>query len=574
MDPKDAPANSDVIRALREMALFLEMDEVPFKPAAYEKAADAIADVDRALSEIVRDEGPGALAKIPGVGKGIAERIAGMLAKGTMDDLEALRARTPIDIIALTRVEGVGPKKAKAIYDAIGVTSLAELAKAAESGMLRTIPRFGAKAEQKISIAVRNALETEGRTPLSNVLELSERLEAAIRGIDGVHAVAIAGSVRRRRDHVGNVDVVIASERKGQVIEALRGLREVRSILGERGDRTMVRLVNGTDAGVCVVAPDRYGAALLRYTGSDAHYAGLVALASARGVDLDRGATEEELYAALGLAFVPPELREDRGEIARAAANALPMLIEAGAIRGDLQMHTTWSDGAASVEDMARAAMALGRDYIALTDHARGLAVTQGLDPAALREQVKEIREVESRLGGFRILQGVETNVQPDGSVDVPDDALAELDFVGAAIHSHFDMPREAATARMIRAIEHPHVDVLFHPTTRQVAKRKQIDFDVDAVIAAAARTGTVLEIDAHPQRLDMPDAMVKKALEAGVMIAIDSDAHSPDELRYVARYGIAHARRGWVEARHVVNALSAAELLKTLKGARLRQRA
>jgi DNA polymerase (family 10) len=571
-------SNEEVVRALREMALFLEIDEAPFKPQAYERAAHAVAALDRPLAEVHAKGGAKALAALTGIGKGIAQRIAGLLESGEMADLEARRREMPVDIMALTAIEGLGPKKVRTLWEALDVRSVADLRRAAESGQIRELPHFGERSERKILEAIDFVEQTAGRRPLGKILEPSRRIEAALAKVPGVSQATIAGSIRRRCETVGDVDVLVASSAPQEVSRAFERLPEVEKLVAQGPTKTVARLVNGLDADLRVVAPESFGAALIYFTGSKAHNVALRKIALAKQLKLNEyglfrgdervaGRTEEEVYAALGMQWVPPELREDTGEIQLALRGELPVLVEARDIRGDLQMHTTWTDGSVSIEEMARAARALGLDYIAITDHTQDLPLLHGLDEARLREQIAAIRAADRAIDGIEILAGAEVNIRPDGSLDVSDDVLAELDIVGAAIHSHFGLSRDAMTKRIVRAVEHPHVDILFHPTTRKIGRRRPLDFDFEAVVAACRRTGTILEIDAQPHRLDLPDTMARYAMAAGVVIAIDSDAHSTDELRFVEDFGVCVARRAGLEARHVLNTLAVDDMLRVLKG-------
>lgn len=572
-------SNATIAEALHEMALFLEMQEVPFKPRAYEKAAQVIAGLDRPLKEIYAGGGVAALDALPSVGKGIAERIAGMLDTGELADLEALRRRTPIDIAALTSVGGIGPKRAQALYEALGVRTVAELEQAAADGRIRELPGFGARSEAKILDAVRLYQESVGRRPLARVLDLAETIEATLAKIPGVEQVAVAGSVRRRRETVGDIDVVVAAKPRAgaRASRAFEQLPGVAHVIASGPSKTMVSLQDGLDADLRVVAPESFGAALLYFTGNKAHNIALRRLAMANGWKLNEyglfegerriaGRTEAEIYEALGLVWIAPELREDQGELEAATAGTLPKLIEARDIRGDLHTHTNWTDGRLSIRELARAAKAAGLEYIAITDHSHSLAIAHGLDEERLRAQVAEIREIDAALPGIRLLAGAEVDILPDGSLDLPDDRLAELDLVGVAIHADFDQPRAAMTRRLIRAIEHPSVTMLCHPTARALGRRPPIDFDFDAVLDACARTRTILEIDSQPHRLDLPDTMVRRAIGAGVRLAIDSDAHSAEELGYLTRYGIEVARRGWATAGDVINTRRCDRLLAELR--------
>ncbi len=569
--------NDDIARALREMGLYLEMDDVPFKPRAYEKAAYAVSAADRPLAGIYAEGGEKALAALPGIGEGIAGRIAGMLETGRMADLEALRKRTPIDLLALTAVEGIGAKRARALWRGLAVRNVADLKRAAKRGRLRELPRFGERSERKILQAITFYEEAAGRRPLGEVLEIAQRIETALARAPGVVEVTVAGSIRRHKETIGDVDVLVAAKRPGPVSAAFASLPEVQAVMAQGPTKTLVRLENGMDADLRVLAPESFGAALLYFTGSKAHNVALRKIAQKKGLKLNEygllrgerrlaGRTEEEVYRALGLPCIPPEMREDTGEVELASRGKLPAVVGASDIRGDLQVHTDWTDGSASIEAMARAARALGREYIVITDHTRDLAMTGGLDEERLRAQIESIREVDRGLGGIRVLAGAEVNIRADGSLDMPDDVLAELDVVGAAIHSRFDQPRSEMTRRILRAVENPHVDVLCHPLGRALGRRHAVNVDFDAVLRACLRTGTILEIDAQPERLDLPDSLVRSAIEAGALIAIDSDAHTASELRFIETFGVGVARRGWAPRAQVVNALPLGEMLASLK--------
>jgi len=571
------PSNDDIAKALREMALYLEMDEVPFKPQAYEKAAHTVTAIERPLAEIHAEGGAKALDALPGIGKGIAERIAGLLETGKLADLEALRKKTPVDVLELTAVEGIGAKKARALWQAIGVRSLADLERAAKQGRIRRLPHFGERSERKLLEAIAFHQEAAGRRPLGDVLQIAKRIEAVLARVPGVEAAAVAGSIRRHRETIGDVDVLVATKRPQRVSKVFASLPEVQAVLAQGPTKTLVRLSNGMDADLRVLAPESYGAALLYFTGSKSHNVALRKIAQKKRLKLNEyglfrgerciaGRTEEEVYGALGLAWIPPEMREDTGEVELARRGRLPAVVTASDIRGDLQVHTSWTDGSASIESMARAARELGREYIVITDHTRDLAMTGGLDEGKLRAQMKEIRGVDRKLRGIRVLAGAEVDIRADGSLDIADETLAKLDVVGAAIHSHFDQPRTEMTRRILRAVENPHVDVLFHPLGRALGRRRAVALDFDAVLKACLRTGTILEVDAQPERLDLPDPLVRRAIQAGVRIAIDSDAHTVDELRYIETFGVGLARRGWADRAHVVNALPVREMLGALK--------
>lgn len=570
--------NADLAAALREMALFLEVDGVPFKPQAYERAAYVVMAQDRQLADIYATGGINALTDLPGVGKGIAERIIDMLENGQMGDLESLRKKTPVDIVALTALEGVGPKKARALWRGLEVRTVADLERAAKQRSVRALPGFGPKSEQRILDAIALRKRASGRRPLGEAREIAGRIGTALEQVPGVVEATVAGSIRRCRESIGDVDILVASDAPERLSEAFVDLPEVQLVHARGPTKTLVRLANGMDADLRVISPESFGAALLYFTGSKAHNVALRRIAQKKGLKLNeyglfRGerrlssSAEKAVYAALGLDWIPAELREDHGEIELAKRHELPVLIKDGDIRGDLHVHTNWTDGTASIEDMARAAKALGREYIVITDHTRDLAMVGGLDEKKLRAQIGAIREVNRKVRGVRVLAGAEVNIRDDGSLDIDDAVLVELDVVGVAVHSRFDQSRSVMTRRIIRAVDNPHVDVLFHPTSRALGRRRAIRFDFEAVLAACARTGTVLEVDSQPERLDLPDTLVRVAVDAGAWIAIDSDAHSVTELGLIEDFGLGVARRGWAPKDRVINALAAEDMLRRLKG-------
>jgi DNA polymerase (family 10) len=573
-----APTNDEVARALEEMSVFLDMADTPFKPRAYEKAAHAIAALERPLSELYAQGGVKALDAIPGVGKGIAQRVAELLETGHCKELEGMRALTPVDVLALTTVEGLGPKHVKLLFEDLGICTLEELEQAARDGRIRKLPHFGEKTEQKILKGVAFLREARGRVPIGQVLDLAVRIEKRLRALPDVSRAQIAGSVRRRKETIGDVDFLVSSSNPNAVAEAFASMPEVAHVYAVGPTKTLVRLRNGLDADLRVVPDESWGSALSYFTGSKAHNVALRRIAQERGLKLNEyglfrretrlaGKTEEEIYHALDLPFIPPELREDRGEIAAAQAGELPELLPYGALRGDLQVQTSWTDGANSMEEMAEAAKELGLSYIAITDHTRDLPMARGNDEARLLEQLEAIRALDARLSGFRVLAGAEVNIRRDGSLDIDDRVLARLDVVGVGVHAQFQLPRREMTERLVRAMGNPHVDVLFHPTARALGSRPACDVDMDELIRAAVRTGTALEIDGHPGRLDLNDEHVRRAVDAGAKLVVDSDAHSVHELRYGNDFGIAVARRGWATCANVLNTLPVERLLGALKG-------
>ncbi|GIX49473.1 MAG: DNA polymerase/3'-5' exonuclease PolX [Candidatus Tectimicrobiota bacterium] len=575
-------SNRDIAQVLLEMAALYEMEEVPFKPRAYERAAMAIAALDEPLAQRYAQGGLAALTALPGVGKSIAEHLKELLETGTFREYERLKRKVPVNLGELLAIEGVGPKMVKALWQQLGIRDLADLERAARAGQIRHLPHFGVKTEEKILRGIELLRSAQGRRLLGEVLPEARQLEATLRAFPEVEVAMVAGSVRRMRETVGDLDFLVISSQPQAVMERFVRLPVVQHVYSKGETRTSVRLHSGLDADLRVVPAASFGAALSYFTGSKAHNIALRELAIKQGYKLNEyglfkgerrvaGASEEELYAALGLAFIPPELREDSGEIEAAQRHALPQLIDYHDLRGDLQVQTNWTDGAHSIEEMVEAAMAAGLEYIAITDHTKSLAMTRGADEDKLRRQMEAIAALNAKLRQagkrFTVLSGAEVNINRDGSLDIDDAVLAELDVVGAAVHSHFNLPRAEQTRRVLRAMENPHVDILFHPTGRLIHRRPPIDLDIEAVIEAAQRTGTVLEINAMPDRLDLRDEYIRKCVAAGVRMAIDSDAHAVEHFRYLA-LGIGQARRGWAERRHIVNAWPLAQMRKMLKSA------
>jgi DNA polymerase (family 10) len=572
--------NRDLANILLEMAALYEMEDVPFKPRAYEKAAMALATLGEPLAEQYAKGGIQALTSIPGVGKGIAEHLKALIETGSFHEYDHLKQKVPVDIGALIAIEGVGPKMVKVLWEQLLIRNLADLEQAARTGRIRTLPHFGEQSERNILQGIALLRKSQGRRILGSVLPEIRHLEATVRAFPEVEEAVVAGSVRRMRETIGDIDLLVVSSDPEAVMQRFVRLPVVEHVYGKGTTKTNVRLKNGLDADLRVVPAASFGAALSYFTGSKAHNIALRELASKQGYKLNEyglfqgrkmvaGRTEEEVYHTLGLCYMAPELREDEGEIEAARSQALPKLIDYGDLRGDLQVQTDWTDGEHSLAEMAEAAMAYGLEYIAITDHTKSLAMTGGADEEKLLRQMEAIDALNHQLRKagkqFTVLTGAEVNIRKDGTLDIADDVLARLDVVGAAVHSHFTLPRAEQTRRVLRAMEHPHVDIIFHLTGRLIHRREPIDIDMDAVIKTAKRTGTILEIDAIPERLDIRDAYIRQCVAAGVQMSIDSDAHAVEHFRFL-EYGIGQARRGWAEPQHIVNTRSVTELFKVLK--------
>lgn len=592
--------NNDLVTIFTEMAELLAMKEVPFKPRAFEKAALAISELSESVGDIYKKGGLAALEEISGVGRGIAERIEEYIKTGRIKDYDQLKKKMPVRVEELTRIEGVGPKMIKTLYEKLGIRTLRHLETAARAGKIAKLPRFGKKSEEKILKSIAFLKQSGGlaspsqggRMPIGEALPLAREIKARLEKVEGVERCEIAGSLRRWQETIGDIDLLAVSSKPEKVTEAFVHMPGVKGIHARGETKSSVRLKQNIDADLRVVPKESFGAALQYFTGNKAHNVALRKIATEKGYKLNEyglfklkvqsskaktivaGKTEEEIYEALGLQYIEPEMRLDEGEIGLAKYHKLPKLVDYGDLKGDLQTQTNWTDGADSIEEMARVAYELGHEYIAITDHTRGLAMTGGADEAKLLKQIKEIEKINHKLsasGGkienckLKILSGAEVNIKKDGSLDIDDETLAKLDVVGAAIHSHFKLSKKEQTARLIAAIENPHVDIIFHPTARIVMRREPIEVDMEQVLKAAALTGTAMEINAHPWRLDLSDEHIRLALKLGVALVIDTDAHSVAELGYL-EYGVAQARRAGATKKDILNTKPLREFLQALK--------
>ena len=580
--------NAEIAQKLYEMAAYYEMkitprtrisDAVVFKPRAYERAAQSIEAFAEPIEEIYRHGGEKLVAKeVPGIGPGIAKHIGQMMKTGTFPELTREQKRIPVDIEALLQVDTVGPKKIRVLYQKLKIKNLHDLEKAAKGHQIHSLAHFGEKSEQKILHSIERLKSSTGRHLLGTILPLSRALEARIRKIPGVKQATTAGSVRRMQETIGDIDILVTAKDPKKVHDAFVKMPEVKEVIRKGGLEgiTSVILAGNIQADVRILTENQYGAGMQYFTGDKNHNVKLRTLAIRKGMKLSEyglfkgrkriaGNTEEDIYKKLGMDCMPPEIRTDSGELDAARAHTLPKLIGYDDLKGDLQVQTKWTDGTATIAEMAEAARKAGLEYIAITDHTVSLAMTGGLDEKKLAAQMKEIADVNRRLRGFTILSGSEVNIDRHGKLDIADTTLAKLDCVGASVHSYFSLSREEQTKRVIRAIENPNVDIIFHPTGRKIKQRGEINLDMDAVIKAAKRTGTALEVNASPDRLDLRDEYIRKAVKAGVKLVINSDAHSKSAFGWL-ELGIAQARRGWAEKKDVLNTRSAAELQKWLR--------
>jgi DNA polymerase (family 10) len=550
--------NADIASVFNEMADLLEIQgENPFRIRAYRNAARTIGDLGRALHEAV-EKGED-LTDIPGIGKDLAGKIADLVHAGRSDALEKLRAQFPPGITELLRVQGLGPKRVKTLWKELKIETVADLEKAAAAGKIRTLAGFGDKMEQNILQSVRSEAVQAKRFRRATAMPYAETLKAYLENVAGVSRVTIGGSYRRGKDTVGDLDFLVIADDAAKVMERFVSYDEVAQVLAKGDTKSSVVLRSGIQCDLRVVPPESYGAALQYFTGSKAHNIATRAIAQKRNLKLNEyglfkgdqqlaGRTEEDLYDALGLPWVPPELREDRGEL---AAKPLPVLVELNDLKGDLHNHSTWSDGAATIEEMAKAAKGRGFEYLAITDHSKRLTVANGLDEKRLRRQIEEIGGLAVK--GIAILKGIEVDILEDGSLDLPDEVLGELDLVVASVHGKFNLSREKQTERILRAMDHPHFSILAHPTGRLILSREPYDVDMERVISHAKHRGCALELNANPERLDLNDVHVKLAKDAGVPVSINCDGHHTRDFDNLA-HGVVQARRGWLEKKDVLN--------------------
>ena len=551
-----------------------------FKVRAYR---EAVRQIDNLTTEVLALIHDGRLTDVPGIGEAIEKKIVEFVTTGRLEFLTRLEAEVPPALIDLTRVPGLGPRTAKEIYDALGILSLDALEEAARQHRLQRLPGIKAKTEENILKGIGMLKRTEGRTYFPEAWMLAESFLTSLRDQRGVIRVEVAGSLRRAQETIGDLDLLVATSDPASMCRDFAQLPQVAEVIAQGETKTSIRVRSGMQVDLRAVRPESFGAAWQYFTGSQAHNVQLRGRSERLGrLKINEygvfdeggrriaGETEEEVYAAVGCAWIPPELREGRGEIEAAAAGALPELVRLDDLLGDLHTHSDWSDGRNEIAVMARAAIERRLRYIALTDHSQSLTIAGGLTPERFTARSLEIDRVNSALSPFRILNGAEVDILPDGTLDLPDECLESLDVVVASVHTALDQPREVITRRVIDAMRSPHVDVLAHPTSRRLDRRGETNLDIDAVITEAVRTGTALEINSSPMRLDLNDSWARRAVDAGALLAINTDAHYPVEFD-AARFGCAIARRAGLTAERVLNSRDAEGVLRhcRAKGAR-----
>jgi DNA polymerase (family 10) len=575
--------NRSIAQLLADTADLLEISAGdPFRIRSYRRAAEAVESPTIQLSTIAND--PKKLQEIPGIGKGMAANIQEIERAGTVPLREELLVKYRPTMLELLRLPGMGPKTVALLWDAVQVGSVEELEKAIAEGRLEGLPRFGEKLIEKLRKGIEDFKQNSSRFLLDDAETAAEKLIAYLRGFPGVETILPAGSLRRGRDTVGDLDILAtgpacAEDCVGAAVEYVANYPALNTLLAKGQNKVSFRLRSGLQVDVRLLPVGSYGAALQYFTGSKMHNVSIRQRALKRGYTLSEyalalvedgsfvaGATEEEIYEALGLDWIPPELRENNGEIEAAEEHRLPVLIEESDIRGDVHMHTVETDGKNTIREMAEAGIAQGYEYIAITDHSKNLAMTMGLDDARAVEHIRRIRTVDAETEGkIRVLAGIEVDILADGALDLSDEVLAQMDVVIASVHSLFNMPAEQMTERMVRAIENPYVRILGHPTGRLLLRREPYQMDLGVVLKRAADVGVAVEHNAYPDRLDLCDRDLRLAKELGCRIAINTDAHHTSHLAKM-RYGIRQLRRAWLCKQDVLNTLGAAEFLAALR--------
>jgi DNA polymerase (family 10) len=570
-----AVRNSDIAALFDELADLLEIEDANvFRVRAYRNAAMTVRDHPQEMAELVA---AGArLCELPGIGKDLEGKIRSIVATGKLPLLEEVAARTPRALRRLLKVEGLGPKRVKTLYKELAIQSAEDLQRAVRNGRIRQLRGFGAKLEELIGKSVGQAATAAARVPLQSAEAIAASLIAQLRSIEGVRNVTVAGSYRRRRETVGDLDILVAAARGSPVVERFIRCDEVAAVAAQGRTKSTVKLRDGMQVDLRVVPQASYGAALLYFTGSKAHNIALRKLALTAGYKLNEygmfrgkrrvvGKTESEIYERLGLPFIPPELREDRGELDAARDGRLPKLVELADLRGDLHCHTTATDGRASLEETAAAAAERGYEYLAITDHSKRVTVANGMTEKRLLAQIAAIDRLNESGRGPVLLKSVELDILEDGTLDLPNRVLKELDLVVCAVHYELGLPKRRQTDRILKAMDNRYVNVLAHPTGRLLNERAPCDLDLPKIMEGAKQRGCCLELDAQPERLDLPDEACKLAKELGVRIAVSSDAHSVGQLDFV-RFGVDQARRGWLSAADVINTRGLSELRALLR--------
>ena len=572
--------NQEIAKIFYEIADFLEMEGVQFKPYAYQKAAITLETLEKDIEEIYKEGGREAILKIPGIGKSMADKIEEYLKTGKIKYYEDLKKKTPVKMEELVQIEGMGPKKVKVLYQKLGIKDIKDLEKAARAHKIAPLFGFGEKTEKNILEGIAFLKRSKGRFLLGDILPKVKEIEGKLRSLKEIEKISVCGSVRRRKETIGDVDFLVVTKTPKKVMDFFVSLPGIVKIWGKGTTKSSVRLKEGFDIDLRVVAKRSYGSALQYFTGSKEHNIATRKIAIDKGLKLNEygvfkgkkmiaGWSEEGVYRAIGLPWMEPELREDRGEIEAAIAGKLPKLIGYNDIKGDLHCHSKWNGGKNTILEMAERAIELGYEYLGISDHTKFLRIEHGLDEKKLSRQRREIDKLNKKFEKqgikFKILQGAETNILNDGSIDIKDEALKKLDYAIAGIHSNFKMEKSRMTERIIRAMKNPYIKIISHPTGRILKRRDEYQIDFDKILRAAKEFKVILEINSFPERLDLNDVNIKKCKEAGVKMIINTDSHHRDQMRFI-ELGIAQARRGWAEKKDIINTQPLEKLCQYLK--------
>ena len=567
--------NSDVSDIFNKVADLLEIEGAnPFRVRAYRNAARAISSLPRSVSDMIESEEN--LTELPGIGEDLAGKIKEVVQTGSLAQLEALESSTPSELSRLMKVAGLGPKRVKAIYENLGVVDLKSLKEAAEKGKVRELEGFGKKTEQTILEELEDVEDREERIKLMEAEQRASPLVAYLRKTKGIKEITVAGSYRRRKETVGDLDILVTCKKGSNVMDRFAEYEDVKKVVSKGTTRSTIVLRSGLHVDLRVLRQVSYGAALHYFTGSKAHNIAVRKLGVKKKVKINEygvfkgkkrtaGKTEKQVFEAVNLPYIDPELRENRGEVEAAQKGSLPQLVGLDDIRGDLHAHTKETDGHASLEEMADAAKAHGYDYLGITDHSKKVTMARGLDAKRLAEQIKEIDRLNGKLKDIVILKGIEVDILEDGSLDLGDDILKELDLTVCSVHYHRKLSKKKMTERIIRAMDNPYFNIFAHPTGRLINERNPYEIDLERIMEAAKERGCYLEVNAHPDRLDLTDRHCKMAKDMGLKLAVSTDAHSVADLDFI-RYGLDQARRGWLEADDIINTRSLRELRKRLK--------
>jgi len=569
--------NFELAKIFYEMAEYLQMKEEGFRSVAYRRVASQLESMEEDIAGIYAKGGLKALEQVPGVGKNIALKIEEYLKTGRVKSLSDLKKQIPIKLDEISAVEGMGPKKAKVLYEKLGIKNLKDLEKAAKTGKIAPLFGFGEKTEKNILEGIEFLKRDKGRSLLGYIMPSVEEILAKLSSLKEVEEISVAGSARRMKETIGDVDVLVASKKPEKITDFFVSLPGVVKVWSKGPTKSSVRMKDGFDVDLRIVKPESFGSALQYFTGSKEHNIATRKIAISKGLKLNEygvfegkkkiaGRTEQDVYKAIGLSYIPPEMREDTGEVEFSQENRLPKIIEYNDVKGDLHCHSNWDGGKHSIREMAGAAQKMGYEYIGISDHTKFLHIENGLDEKQLLKQRKEIDELNKKFqipnSKFQILHGCEVNIMPDGSLDIKDEVLAKLDYVIAGVHSAMKIAKDKMTQRIIKAMKNPNVDIISHPTGRLLQKRDEYQIDFDKILKAAKDYNVVLEINSSPERLDLKDTNIRRTKEAGVKMVINTDSHRKDQLRLI-KFGIAQARRGWAWKDDIINTQPVEELLK-----------